>query len=198
MFNAFLVGRLTADPESKVTKTSNVQYTAFNLAVNQGKDAQGQDKTAFINCSVYGKMGETVMQYLSKGKRVALTVNINDIGAYTTQNGNVKASINARVDSLDIIDWPEKNQAAPNQQHPQTAPQQQAQYGLPPQQAAYAPPQGQYAPQPTAPPQYQTQNQPPQQPPYPPQQGYPQQLPQGYPQQQQQTTTAPWTNSPLG
>lgn len=62
-----LVGRLTRDPEMRVSQ-SNLAVTNFNLAVNRpftSKD--GEQGADFINCVTFRKQAENVNQYLKKG-----------------------------------------------------------------------------------------------------------------------------------
>jgi len=65
----FLIGNLTRDPELRVTPKGTV-ICQFGLAVNrQFKDESGQtrDETSFIDIEAWGKTGELVAKYLSKG-----------------------------------------------------------------------------------------------------------------------------------
>lgn len=63
-----LVGRLTADPQYRVTP-SGVQVATFTLAVNRTfTNQQGEREADYINCVVFRKTAENVNQYLSKGK----------------------------------------------------------------------------------------------------------------------------------
>lgn len=62
-----LVGRLTRDPEMRVSQ-SNIAVTNFNLAVNRpftGKD--GERGADFVQCITFRKQAENVNQYLKKG-----------------------------------------------------------------------------------------------------------------------------------
>lgn len=62
-----LVGRLTKDPEYRVTQ-SGVSIATFTLAVNRTfTNAQGERQADFINCIVFKKQAEAVNTYLSKG-----------------------------------------------------------------------------------------------------------------------------------
>lgn len=62
-----LVGRLTRDPELRVSQ-SNISVTNFNLAVNRPfTDQNGERGADFINCVTFRKTAENVNQYLSKG-----------------------------------------------------------------------------------------------------------------------------------
>ena len=61
-----LMGRLTRDPEQRTTGTGKT-IVSFSIAVDRG----GQDDMAdFFNINAWEKLGELVMQYLSKGRRV--------------------------------------------------------------------------------------------------------------------------------
>ena len=55
-----LVGRLTRDPEMRMTP-SGVAITRFTLAVNRSfKDASGEQKADFINIVAFRKQAENV------------------------------------------------------------------------------------------------------------------------------------------
>ncbi len=61
-----LMGRLTRDPEQRTTSTGKV-IASFSIAVDRGGDA---DATDFFEITAWEKLGELVIQYLSKGRRV--------------------------------------------------------------------------------------------------------------------------------
>ncbi|MEK4758273.1 single-stranded DNA-binding protein [Macrococcoides caseolyticum] len=62
-----LVGRLTKDPEYRVTQ-SGIAVASFTLAVNRTfTNAQGERQADFINCIVFRKQAENVNTYLHKG-----------------------------------------------------------------------------------------------------------------------------------
>ncbi|WP_142351494.1 single-stranded DNA-binding protein, partial [Staphylococcus sp. HMSC070A03] len=59
-----LVGRLTADPQYRVTPSS-LDVATFTLAVNRNfKDKNGEQQADFINCVVFRKQAENVNNYL--------------------------------------------------------------------------------------------------------------------------------------
>jgi single-strand DNA-binding protein len=65
----FLIGNLTRDPELRVTPKGTA-ICQFGLAVNrQFKDESGQtrDETTFVDIEAWGKQGELVSKYLTKG-----------------------------------------------------------------------------------------------------------------------------------
>lgn len=68
-----LVGRLTRDAELKYT-ASGMPICKFSLAVNKRrKDGdQWKDEANFFDVVLWGKSGESVNQYLVKGKQIAV------------------------------------------------------------------------------------------------------------------------------
>ena len=65
-----LIGNLTRDPELRVTPKGTA-ICQFGLAVNrQFKDESGatRDETTFVDIEAWGKQGETVAKYLTKGR----------------------------------------------------------------------------------------------------------------------------------
>jgi single-strand DNA-binding protein len=67
-----LVGRLTKDPDFKMTP-SGVAVASFTLAVNRTfSNAQGEKEADFINCVVWRKQAENVSNFLKKGSLAGL------------------------------------------------------------------------------------------------------------------------------
>ena len=66
---AFLIGRLTADPQAK-NLPSGTQVCNFGLATDRyftDKSGQKQKQTDFHNIVTFGRLAEIVSQYLTKG-----------------------------------------------------------------------------------------------------------------------------------
>lgn len=62
-----IIGRLTKDVE----KVGDNDVYRFSVAVNRtwkNKDGEKQEETEFVNFTAFGKMGETIMQYMHKGE----------------------------------------------------------------------------------------------------------------------------------
>lgn len=71
MNKVFLIGRLTKDPEIRVTSTGK-KVASYSIAVNEGKDSAGQDLVQYFNLSAWDKLAEIVEQYVKKGTKVAI------------------------------------------------------------------------------------------------------------------------------
>jgi single-strand DNA-binding protein len=61
-----LMGRLTRDPEQRTT-TSGKTIASFSIAVDRGGES---DQADFFDITAWEKLGELVVQYLAKGRRV--------------------------------------------------------------------------------------------------------------------------------
>src|SRR5690554_2012119 len=67
-----LVGNITRDPQLSYT-ASNVAVCKFGIATNhQWKDREGnkREEVCFVDCTIFGRAGETFNQYMSKGRSV--------------------------------------------------------------------------------------------------------------------------------
>lgn len=66
-----LMGRLTKDPETRMTPNTNTQVTTFSIAVNRRfADQNGERKADFFNLTAFGKLAEFCSKYYAKGQQV--------------------------------------------------------------------------------------------------------------------------------
>ena len=67
-------GRLTRDPELRFTQKSTA-FVKFGLAVNTRYTVDGErkEKVCFIDCTVWGKSGETFSRHFNKGDAVTIS-----------------------------------------------------------------------------------------------------------------------------
>ena len=73
MNKVILMGRLTRDPETRYTQTSNTLVSSFTLAVNRRFVRQGEERQAdFINIVAWSKLGEFCSKYFKKGQQVGV------------------------------------------------------------------------------------------------------------------------------
>lgn len=67
-----LVGRLTKDPEIKLT-SNQTSYCNFTVAVDRRfKDKDGQRQSDFINCVAWKQTADFIKKYFSKGSRIGI------------------------------------------------------------------------------------------------------------------------------
>lgn len=90
MNRTVLSGRLTRDPDIRHTKTQKGEdyvVARYTLAVDRRFKREGDEQTAdFISCVAFGKNGEFVEKYLSKGKKISVDGHIQT-GSYTDRDG---------------------------------------------------------------------------------------------------------------
>lgn len=71
--NVVLVGRLTKDPEGRYLPTTGTPIATFTLAIDRDyKNKDGSTSTDFIPVELMGKPAEFVMNYITKGRLVAV------------------------------------------------------------------------------------------------------------------------------
>lgn len=71
MNKVLLVGRLTDDIQIRKTQNGK-SVCSFNLAINEGKDAEGNDKAVFISCVAWEKIADALEAYTSKGSMISV------------------------------------------------------------------------------------------------------------------------------
>lgn len=89
----FLIGNLTRDPELRVTP-KGTPICNFGLAVNrQFKDESGasRDETTFVDIEAWGKQGELVAKYLTKGAPAMVEGRLR-LDTWEDKNGGGKRS----------------------------------------------------------------------------------------------------------
>ena len=91
------VGRLTRDSELK--DLGSVKVLEFSLASDQGF---GDKKiTNFFNCKLFGKRGESMAQYLLKGKQVFVIGELA-LRPYEGKNGK-SISVDLNLSAVDFV-----------------------------------------------------------------------------------------------
>ncbi len=100
MNKVVLVGRLVKDPELRFAAGSGTAVARFTLAVNRQFK---KDEADFVSCIAFGKAGETIAQYITKGRQLAIAGNIRT-GSYEAQDGTRRYTTDVVVESFDFID----------------------------------------------------------------------------------------------
>ena len=99
MNKVMLIGRLTKDPELNFAANSGTAVGRFTIAVTRQFK---KEETDFINCIAFGKTGEIIAQYLTKGSPIAVTGNIRT-GSYDAKDGTKRYTTDVVVESFDFI-----------------------------------------------------------------------------------------------
>ena len=98
-----LVGRLTKDPEVKVT-SNQTQFCNFTVAVDRRfKDQNGQRQADFINCVAWRQTAVFIQKYFHKGNRIGLVGSIQT-RSYDDQNGQKKFITEVVIDEAEFVE----------------------------------------------------------------------------------------------
>lgn len=97
-----LMGRLTRDPEQRTTTTGKT-IANFSIAVDRG----GQDDaTDFFDVTAWEKLGELVMQYLSKGRRVLVQGRLRQDSWDDKETGKKRSRVEVTATDVTFLDGP--------------------------------------------------------------------------------------------
>ncbi|MDO4271822.1 MAG: single-stranded DNA-binding protein, partial [Candidatus Saccharibacteria bacterium] len=94
-----LMGNLTADPDQRTTPNGQ-ELTSFSLAVNtrNGRD----ESTAFYRCTMWGKRGEAIARYVSKGQPLLVSGTLS-VRSYQAKDGTERQSLEVNVDDFSFV-----------------------------------------------------------------------------------------------
>ena len=99
MNNVSLVGRLTRDPEIKIS-ASGSSYAKFAIAVDRRKKDDGAD---FINIIAFGKTSEFIEKYFRKGQRIGIAGRIQT-GSYDGKDGKKVYTFDVIADNVEFVE----------------------------------------------------------------------------------------------
>jgi single-strand DNA-binding protein len=101
----FLIGNLTRDPQLSYLP-SGTPVAEFGLATNRrwrGTDGEMKEETCFIDCKAFGKTGETISQYLSKGRSMFVEGRLQ-FQQWTAQDGGKRSKHVVTVEQFQFLD----------------------------------------------------------------------------------------------
>jgi len=99
-----LAGNLTRDPQLSYTP-ANTAVCKFGIATNhKWKDREGnaREEVCFVDCTVFGKAGETFNQYMSKGRSVLVEGRLK-LDQWTTPEGDKRSKHEVIVDNFTFL-----------------------------------------------------------------------------------------------
>ena len=99
-----LMGNLTRDPQLSYTPT-NTPVCEFGLALNhKWRDQQGnqREETCFVDVSAFGRRGETINQYMSKGQAILIEGRLQ-FRQWQTPEGQKRSKHSIVVDNFQFV-----------------------------------------------------------------------------------------------
>lgn len=111
--NQFIcIGRMTSNIEVKYTESGKA-VGRFSLALDRGKDSEGNDRGAdFPNFVTFGKAAEVLQKWTEKGSRVSVIGHVQT-GSYE-KDGKKVYTTDIVVDRVEIIDFKKKDESIPD------------------------------------------------------------------------------------
>lgn len=104
-----LVGRLGRDAELKYTN-SGLAITEFSIAVNNRskKGDEWIDEPSWIECTLFGKLGEKIAERLTKGAQVMVAGRLKQ-ESWKNKEGQNRSKIKVLVGDINVVSGESKD-----------------------------------------------------------------------------------------
>ena len=99
-----LMGNLTRDPQLRYLP-SNMAVCEFGLAVNRrwrDKDGNQKEEVCFVDVTAWGRQGETINQYVTKGRSILIEGHLK-FDSWTGQDGQKRSKLSVVVDNFQFV-----------------------------------------------------------------------------------------------
>jgi len=99
-----LMGNLTRDPELRYT-ANNHAVCNIGLAVSRRyktSDGEQREEVAYIDCEMWGRRGEVINQYFSKGQPIFLEGHLR-LNTWEDQQGQKHSKLRVVVENFEFI-----------------------------------------------------------------------------------------------
>ena len=99
-----LMGNLTRDPELKYLP-SNTAVCEFGLAVSRryrDRDGNQKEEVCFVDLTAFGKVGEIINQYMSKGRPILIEGRLK-FDTWTGQDGQKRSKHTVVLDNFTFV-----------------------------------------------------------------------------------------------
>ena len=100
MNRVILLGRLSRDPEVRVTQDGQTTIAKFGIAVDRrGKE----DKADFFNVTAFNKTAQFAEKYLKKGTKIALSGRLQ-LDEYTNKDGQRVTNVSVVAEEVEFCE----------------------------------------------------------------------------------------------
>jgi single-strand DNA-binding protein len=99
------MGNLTSDPETRTTPNGQ-NVTSFSLAINRtwnNANGERQEETSFINCTAWGRTGETIAKYVQKGRQLLVSGRLQQRTWQDKDTGKNRSAIDVVVEEFSFV-----------------------------------------------------------------------------------------------
>ena len=100
-----LMGNLTSDPETRTTPNGQ-NVTSFSLAINRtwnNANGERQEETSFINCTAWGRTGETIAKYVQKGRQLLVSGRLQQRTWQDKDTGKNRSALDVVVEEFSFV-----------------------------------------------------------------------------------------------
>lgn len=116
MNTVVLTGRVVAEPERK--QAGSAKLAMCSLAVNRSK-GKGEQETSYFDLQFWNKLAETAVQYLKKGKHIAIKGELQQ-QRWKAKDGKGRSKILINVHSMEFLPDGQKSNNGGNSQNTQS------------------------------------------------------------------------------
>lgn len=99
-----LLGNLTRDPQLRYLP-SNMAVCDIGIAVNRrwrDKEGNQKEETCFVDVTAWGRQGETINQYMTKGRSILIEGHLK-FDSWTGQDGQKRSKLSVVVDNFQFV-----------------------------------------------------------------------------------------------
>ncbi len=99
-----LAGNLTRDPELSYT-ANNLAVCKFGLAINRkwkDRDGNMKEDTCFVDITAFGRTGEVINQYMSKGRGILVEGRLN-FRQWTDPEGKNRSKLSVVAENFQFL-----------------------------------------------------------------------------------------------
>lgn len=116
------IGRMTKDPEVKLTQ-NQTQFCNFTIAVDRRfKDKDGNRQADFISCVAWQKTAAFIQKYFKKGSRIGIVGSIQT-RTFEDQNGQKRYITEVLVEEAEFVESNNKEETKSAEQEPDAGPE---------------------------------------------------------------------------
>jgi len=100
-----LMGNLTRDPETRTTPNGQ-SVTSITLAVNRqwSQDGEKRESVSYIDCVIWGKPGEIIAQYVTKGRALLVSGRLEQRSWDDKETGQKRSKVEVIVEDFNFVD----------------------------------------------------------------------------------------------
>jgi single-strand DNA-binding protein len=106
MNSVHLIGRIANDPH-EVATTTDTKIVKFNIAVQRRK----RDEADFFQVVTFNKLAELIMQYMQKGKRIAIMGELHQ--HRFERDGEPQSYVEITAQTVEFLDKVERHEPEP-------------------------------------------------------------------------------------